>query len=172
MSSPRKSTDSRSGPEQHWSEDLARLHCLKALFPDWTGSDLFLLRQLKNSIEASIQQQPDLPDTFEIFSSMANSLRKDSPNPTPRSHAFVSIDYTGQTWDPLFARQQIVNALKKQAGMDHVFLLVRGLRKALFPAATYRTQAREAAYQEATRFIDQLARHWTTDSCRVHLLYL
>lgn len=172
MSSPRKSTDSRDSPDRHWSEDLARLHCLKALFPDWTGEDLFLLRQLKGSIEASMRQQPDLPDTFEIFSSMANCLRETSPNPAPQSHAFVRLDFSGQTWDPLFARQLIVHKLKQQAGTDNVFLLISGLREALFPAAKYRTRAREAAYSDATRFIDQLARHWTTDSCRVHLLYL
>ncbi len=172
MNLPGKSTDSSATPERHWSEDLARLHCLQALFPDWTGSDPFLLRQIKDSIEASIRSRPELEDNFELFSSMAQCLRAESDNPSPQSHAFIRLDYSNQTWDPLFARQEIVRLLKKHAGIDHIFLLVIGLRMALFPAARYRTRAREAAYLEATRFIDSLARHWSTDSSRIHLLYL
>ena len=172
MTSPRKSTASRSSPDRHWSEDLARLHCLQALFPDWTDNDLFLLKQVKESIEASIRQQPDVPDTFEMFSKMATCLREQSPSPVPSSHAFIRLDFTGKTWDPLFARQEIARELKRNAGTDHIFLLIRGLREALFPAARYRTQRRDAAYADATCFIDELSRHWSTQSSRVHLLYL
>lgn len=172
MNSPRKSTDSSASPERDWSEDLARLHCLKALFPDWTGDDLFLVQQLKTSIEASIRSQPDLPDTFEVFSSLAHCLREESPSPLTCSHAFVRLDFSGQTWDPLFARHEIVRALKLNAGTGHIFLLVRGLRQALFPTAKYRTPHRDRAYLEATRLIDDLAQRWSTQSSQVHLLYL
>lgn len=173
MNSPGKSTGSSSNPpERDWSEDLARLHCLQALFPDWTGNDRFLLRQIKDSIEASIRQQPEVPDTFESFSTMANSLREQAPGPIPASHSFIEMDFSGRTWEPLFARQEIIARLKQHAGTDHVFLLVRGLRSALFPGAKYRTRNREQAYLEATRDIDALARRWSTGSTRLHLLYL
>lgn len=172
MNLPAKSTVSSAIPERHWSEDLARIHCLQVLFPDWTGNDRFLLRQLKDSIEASIRNQPDLEDSFERFFSMAQCLREESGNPASQSHAFIRLDYSERSWDPLFARQELVRLLKKQAGVDHIFLLVIGLRRALFPRARYRTRAREAAYDEATRFIDNLARHWSTTSSRIHLLYL
>lgn len=171
MNLPAKSTVSSETTERHWSEDLARLHCLQALFPDWTDNDRFLLRQIKDSIEASIRTQPDLEDSFERFSSIAQGLRAESGNPSSKSHAFIRLDYSERSWDPLFARQEIVRLLKKHAGVDHLFLLVSGLRTALFPGARYRTRAREAAYQEATRFIDSLARHWSTTSSRIHLLY-
>lgn len=172
MTSPRKSTGSRNSPDRHWSEDLARLHCLQALFPDWTDNDPFLLKQVKESIEASIRQQPDVPDTFEMFSRMAACLREQSPAPAPSSHAFIRLDFTEKTWDPLFAREEIARELKRVAGTEHIFLLIRGLRGALFPAARYRTRGREVAYAEATRFIDELSRYWSTRSSRVHLLYL
>jgi len=150
---------------------MARLHCLQALFPDWTGDDRFLLKQLKDSIEASLRQDA-AEDTFENFSSLATRLREQSPTPFPASHAFINLDYTGRTWDPLFARQEIIGELKRQAGVGHIFLLVKGLRKALFPAAQYRTKAREEAHQEATQFIDELSREWSTRSSTVHLLYI
>ena len=172
MSSPRKSTPCSASPERDWSEDLARLHCLQSLFPDWTGGDLFLLHQIKESIEDSIRQQPGTKDSFELFSALAACLRDQAPNPAPATHAFVRLDFTDRTWDPLFARQDIIHQLKQHAGTDHVFLLVRGLRKALFPAARYQTRARAEAYLEATRFIDQLALRWSTPSSRIHLLYL
>jgi hypothetical protein len=172
MNSPRKSTGCKSNPDRHWSEDLARLHCLQALFPEWAGEDTYLLRQLKDSIEASIRQQPDLPDSFETFSTLASGLRADGPVEANASHALIRVDFSNRAWDPLFAREEIVQQLKRAAGTDHVFLLVRGLREALFPAAKYRTRARDQAYLEATRFIDQLARRWSTDSSRIHLLYL
>lgn len=172
MSSPRKSTDSRGSPERDWGEDLARLHCLQALFPDLADPDLFLLRQMKESIESSIRQQPDVPDTFEVFSEMANCLLGDSQPATPPSHAFIRLDFSDRTWDPLFAREEIVRQLKRHAGTGHIFLLVRGLRGALHPSAKYRTKGREDAYAEATRFIDELTRHWSTASSRLHLLYV
>jgi len=171
MSSQRKSTDCKSNPED-WGEELVRLHCLQALFPDWTGGDTFLLHQLKDSIETTLRQNPDLPDTFESFSSLATCLRDDTPNPWPETHAFVRLDFTDKTWDPLFARQELVRKLKMNAGIDHVFLIVRGLRKALFPAARYRTKARDEAYEEASSLIDELVSHWSTKSSKVHLLYL
>ena len=159
-----KSTGSSKSPDRDWSEDLARLHCLQALFPDWTGNDLYLLRQIKESIEASIRQQPEVPDTFESFSSMASSLREQAPGPEPASHSFIEVDFTGRTWEPLFAQQEIVSRLKGAAGTDHVFLLIRGLRQALFPQAKYKTRNREEAYLEATRSIDALAHRWSTGS--------
>ena len=172
MNSPGKSTDSRSNPERDLGEDLARLHCLQALFPDWTGDDLFLLRQMKDSIEESIRQQPGTPDTYEVFSEMANCLRQSTDSAATNSYAFIRLDYTNRTWDPLFARQEIVRELKKHAGTQQIFLVVKNLRKALFPEARYRTRMRDSAYLEATRFIDELARHWSTTSSRIHLLYL
>lgn len=163
--------DCKSSPERHWSEDMARLHCLQALFPDWAGEDMFLLKQLKDSIELSLRQEPS-GDTFENFSSIAEDLRQQTPGQLPASHAFISIDLSNRTWDPLFARQEIITRLKPHAGTDHIFLLVRGLRRALFPAARYRTKAREEAYLEATRFVDELALEWSTESSTVHLLYI
>lgn len=172
MSLPKKSTDSRKTPERHWGEDLARLHCLQVLFPDWTGNDRFLLNQLKDSIEASIRQQSQLPDTFEVFSLMASCLRDGDSTFVPASHVFIQLDYSEKTWDPLFSRQEIIAELKKSSGIDHIFLLIRGLRQALFPSARYRTRGRDTAFAEATRFIDELAIRWSTDSSKVHLLYL
>lgn len=172
MNSPRKSTASSKSPDHEWGEDLARLHCLRALFKDWTEEDPFLLRQLKASIEESIRENPDLSDSYETFSSLANRLREESPMPSGASHAFIRIDFSGTSWDPLFARHEIVRQLKREAGKDHIFLLVKGLRKALFPAARYRTRARDEAYNEATRLIDELARRWSTESSRIHLLYV
>ncbi|MGC9450701.1 MAG: hypothetical protein ACP5I4_04575 [Oceanipulchritudo sp.] len=174
MNSPGKSTGFRSSPEaatRHWGEDMARLHCLQVLFPDWTGEDPFLLRQLKESIETTLREDAS-EDTFENFSAVASSLRDTAPTPFPASHAFIRIDFSGRTWEPLFARQEIIRKLKPHAGTGHIFLLVRGLRRALFPDARYRTRAREAARTEATRFIDDLVRHWSTPSSTVHVLYV
>ena len=171
MNSPKKSTACNSNPERHWGEDMARLHCLQALFPDWTGEDRFLLTQIKESIEASLSED-DTDDTFENFSLLASNLRGQSPTPYTGSHAFIPLDFSMKTWDPLFARQEIIRQLKQHAGTEHIFLLVRGLRRALFPNATYRTRGRDEAYIEATRFIDELAQHWSTRSSEVHLLYV
>ena len=150
---------------------MARLHCLQALFPDWAGEDVYLLKQIKDSIEANIREEAT-GDTFENFSSMAESLREQSPGNLPSSHAFISLDFSEKTWEPLFARQEIIRHLKLHAGTDHIFLLIRGLRRALFPKARYRTKARDQAYLEATRFIDQLVQRWSTRSSKVHLLYI
>jgi hypothetical protein len=173
MNSRGKSTASGTTPEgHHWSEDLARLHCLQALFPDWIDNDPFIIRQLKASIEASIRQQPGVEDSFEAFSALAQSLRDGSPNPFPDTHAFVRVDFNNRSWDPLFARQEIIAGLKGHAGTDHIFLLIIGLRRALFPGARYHTRQRQQVCQDAIDYIDQLARAWSTRSSRVHILYV
>lgn len=152
-------------------EDRARLHCLQALFHDWTAGDPFLLRQIQQSIEEGLREE-HLEPTFSAFTAAAKRLRASSPETSSGSRAFVAIDFTGRTWDPLFARQEIVQQLKRHAGMQHLFLLIRGLRTGLFPAAVRRTRAREAAYQEAAAWVTELAREWTTPSTQLHLLLI
>ena len=172
MNSQKKSTGSRKLPDDsEWGENMARLHCLQALFPHWTGNDRFFLNQIKESIEARLADE-DIENTFENFSHQARSLRQQTPEIIAASHAFISLDYSNRTWEPLFARQEIINQLKSHAGSEHIFLLIRGLRRALFPNAQYRTRARDLAYAEATRFVDELAREWSTRSSNVHLLYI
>lgn len=171
MNSPAKSTACSDIPEQNWSEDLARLHCLQALFPDWTGQDRFLLQQLKDSIEASIAAS-GAPSSFETFAAMARALRGDGRGPANLSHGFIRLDFSNRTWDPLFARHEIIKALKEQAGIAHLFLVVVGLQKALFPKALYHTKGRQEATQRAIDGIDALAKKWSTPSTSLHLLYI
>lgn len=172
MNSPAKSASSRSAPETSWSEALIRLHCLQALFPDWTNKDPFLLRQIQQSIEERIASEPEMENSFATFASMAMDLRNQAPHPETESHALIELDLSGQQWDPLFVRAELVRQLKLHAGTDHIFLLIRHLRSALFPHARYRTRQREACCAEAVSCIDDLARAWSTRSSRIHLLYL
>lgn len=172
MNSHGKSTDCKSNPDHDWSEDLARLHCLKALFPDWTGQDAFLLNQLKASIEASIEASGTLTNSLETFTAMASSLRNASEGPAPFSHGFIRLDFSNRTWDPLFARHEIIQAMKKQAGMQHLFLVIVGLDQAIFPNARYRTKARATAKQQVVDVINELAGRWSTPSTSLHLLYI
>lgn len=170
MNWPAKSTDCSGTPDPNWSEDLARLHCLQTLFPDWTGEDPFLLQQLKASIEASIDAS-GAPPSFETFAAMAQALRENRQGPAAFSHGFIRLDFSNRTWDPLFARHEIVKALKKQAGIAHVFLVIVGLPKALFPKALYRTKSRQDAANRAMEAIEALAKKWSTPSTSLHLLY-
>ncbi len=147
------------------------MHCLESFFPFWTGDDHFFLEQIKESIEATLEHE-DVDNTFENFASQAEQLRRQTPGTLPPSHAFISLDFSNRTWDPLFASQEISAQLKSHAGTDHVFLLVRGLKRALFPNAKYDTRSRKAAYEEATRMMDELTRKWSTKSSIVHLLYI
>lgn len=171
MSSPRKSTGCKSSPEQTLEEDVARMHCLQALFPEWSNREAFYLKQIKESIEAALLDE-ECENSFQNFANRAEALRQQTPGKFPESYAFISLDFSNQTWEPLFAREEIVRQLKKQAGIEHIFLLVRGLRRGLFPTAQYRTKAREAAYAEATAFIEELTQRWSTRSSKIHLLYV
>jgi hypothetical protein len=173
MNSPGKLTDSNASKLAiEWSEELARLHCLQALFPDLTGADGFLLNQLKASIEASLQASGFASASYAEFAAMAASLRSDRDGPVPLSCGFICMDFTGRTWDPLFARDELVRALKKKAGSDHVFIVVKGLPGALFPKARYLTERRNRALKKAMATIDALANQWSTPSTTLQLLYL
>lgn len=147
------------------------MHCLQALFPEWSGREAFYLKQIKESIEAALLDE-DCDNSFQNFADRAEALRQQTPGKFPESHAFISLDFSTRTWEPLFAREEIIRQLKRQAGIEHIFLLVRGLRRGLFPTAQYRTKAREAAYSEATAFIEELTQRWSTRSSKIHLLYV
>lgn len=171
MSSPRKSTDCSGANDRLSAEDRARQHCLEALFHDWTGGDPYLTRQIQQSIEAGLAESGAGND-FAAFTAAAEQLREHSPGQITGSRAFVPIDFSGRTVDPLFARQEIVQQLKRQAGVDHLFLLVRGVRHGLFPQARRSSPGREAAYEETCRWITDLAREWITPECQLHLLLI
>ena len=171
MNSPAKSTAFSKAGKPSWNERKARQHYLQTLFPDWTGGDPFLLNQLQVSIEAAMPRIEDPGEAFATFAALAANLRSPASGPVPRSHAFVRLDYSRQRWDPLFARQEIIQQLKRKAGADHVFLVVQGLRRALFPHARYRTASRERVCAEARALIEDLARRWSTYSSTVHLFY-
>ena len=171
MNSPAKSTACSRASERSWSEKQARRHYLLTLFPDWTGGDPFLLKQLQASIEAAMPAVEDPAEAFATFTTLAANLRGHAGVALPATHAIVRLDYSGRRWDPLFARQEIIQQLKRHAGADHVFLVVQSLRSALFPHARYRTATRERACAEARAFIEALARRWSTWSSKVHLFY-
>ena len=154
MSSQKKSTSCNGLPDS--AETVARMHCLESYFPFWTGNDHFYLEQIKESIEARLADE-NLPDTFENFAECAESLRKQTPGTMPTSHAFIVLDFSNRTWDPLFASQEIASELKRNAGIENIFVLIRGLRRALFPNAHYQTRSRKDAYRDATRLMDNLA---------------
>jgi hypothetical protein len=171
MNLPAKSTASSKASRCSWSESRARQQYLLTLFPDWTGGDPFLLKQLQASIEAAMPAIKDPNEAFATFTALADNLRGKAGMPLPSTHAIVRLDYSGKRWDPLFARQEIIQQLKRHAGADHVFLVVQSLRRALFPHARYRTASRERACAEARAFIEVLARRWSTRSSTVHLFY-
>lgn len=167
MNWPVKSTASSRIPDLSAGELRARRQCLLALFPDWTGGDPFLLDQLRLALEAAL---PD-PSDFAAFSQLASRLRRREPDPQSRSHAFRFFDFSNRTYDPLFAHHEIIQTLKPLAATDHIFLVIRGLRRALAPHARYRTTRREDQLARTRASIDALARRWSTPSSTIHLLY-
>jgi hypothetical protein len=158
--------------DPHWAEELARMHCLSALFPDWTGGDPFLLRQLKESIESSLDQSSEAKGSFAAFAEVARQLRESCPGDFLQSYAFLNIDFAGQRWDPLFVRSALIQELKAVAGTAHVFIVVRGLTRALYPEAQRTSPKRRLARDTAASEMTEWIRQWITPATQLHLLFL
>jgi len=169
MHSPKRSPRSKP-PKVPLSDDLARVHCVAELFPQITGEDPFLARQMKEAIERSILSNPNLVNDLETFTRIALELGGDWEE--DQACSAFAIDFGDRGWDPLFAREEFVRQLKKSSGLQKVVVLVAGLKGAIQGAGRYETQRIKQQYAEAVAYLDDLAARWSTPSTQLQVLYL
>ncbi|HEY5551546.1 MAG TPA: hypothetical protein VIK52_06645 [Opitutaceae bacterium] len=133
--------------------DLSVLHLLNAVFAPLTGRDLYLAEQIKAGIDSALAEKPEA----ERSSAVADAINR------LRGVLEVSPGDGFFHWDArsapgsLFARQEVVDGLKRLAPFQNATLLVTNLRDALCPAGRRWTSRRRSEYDEAVGFISSLA---------------
>lgn len=162
-------------------DDLRRLHFINALFASVTGHDLYLAEQIKAAIafslaelETQVAAQPELATHYDSdFNAAAARLLAKFFEGRP-GHGFVHWDAarTLTSATPLFARAELMAALKTLAPFPASTLLITNLRPALLPPAKRATARRLQEYDDALAFIRQFAAARTTRRANLQLLFL
>lgn len=162
-------------------DDLRRLHLINALFAEVTGHDLYLAKQIQESIAFNLNEleeqtrvQPESAIKYDqAFASAAAQLLE---------RCFVQRDNHGFFhWDaartltsatPLFARDEIMAGLKHLARYPEATLLITNLRPALLPANRRATERRVREYEETLSFIRDLAAARASPRANLQLIFL
>lgn len=177
MNSPKKSPAYSNSPEitphsngQSLGDRLAKLQLLAALFPH-LREESFLLEQLLGSIEAFLHDHPQANRDFANFADWAARLGAGDTNPGDSAFAYLCIDLSGRTWDPLFIQAELVRGLKSRATAEEILVVVHHLADSVLPKGTYRTRSRRESVLRAQNAIEDLIQKWTRPSMHVHVLY-
>ena len=151
--------------------ELAKLRCLRHLFADTTGNDPYLLQNLKDAIDESLREEPDLSDTLDHFAQAAFRLVSDRPF-EDTSFGFFHLDLGKRVWEPLFIAAELKRGLRQICGYDEALFVVSGLRDAVKTRGRYFTRKKKATYQEAIDLIDRTAAQYTTPNAELTIMYL
>jgi len=151
-------------------EELAKLHFVSSLFAELLGQDLYLAQQVKEAIELALEETDEAREPGQNFHRAAVLLLQSHFRRHPR-HGFAHWDATGQRWDPLWARQEIVAVIKRLAVYPSATVIITGLRPSICPPGKRWNRAMQHEYAEAVRLIQQLACGWSTPSGNLTLLF-
>lgn len=152
-------------------EDLAKLHCVLNLFRQATGDDPYLAQNIKEAIDASLEEDQEAESSIDQFAEAAMRLLSQQPG-IRSSYGLFHLDLSGRPFDLLFLREELLRGLRKVAGYRNALIVITGLRSAITHPTGYYTRERQERYQEAVYFIDELAAKWTTDSTEISILYV
>jgi len=162
-------------------DDLRRLHYINALFAHVTGRDLFLANQIKSAIAFSLTEleertrsDPALAETYsEAFNDAAARLLTKLHSRMPR-HGFFHWDAarTLHGGTPLFARTEVMQALKALAPFKESTLLITNLRPAVLPPQRRETAKRRREYDELLGFLRELTAARSRADADLTLLFL
>jgi hypothetical protein len=163
------------------SDDLRRLHYINALFGHVTGRDLFLANQIKSAITFSLDEleaqtvaDPALAaNSSEAFNAAAARLLEKLHSRLPR-HGFFHWDAsrTLHSGTQLFARAEVMAALKHLAPYKESTLLITNLRPAVLPPKKRETPRRRREYDDLLAFLRELTAARSPSGADLTLLFL
>lgn len=158
-------------PTHAVKENLAKIECLHHLFAEATGNDPYLLRSLKDGIEATAAESGAAGLDISEFVEAAMRLREDPPD-GQSACGILHIDLRARGFDPLFVRGELIAGLKRIAGHERALVIVTGLRRWVLAERRKMTAHQRQRYDNAVAYIDDLAARWATPSTKLNLIYL
>lgn len=170
MNSPGKSLTSSRSTRTDESEELAKWHCVLNLFADATGEDRFLAKNIKDAIDASLNEADGLEASLANFAEAAFRLVGQHSG-VESSYGLFHLDLRERDFDPLFVQSELLRGLKRIAGFDAALIFVTGLRSSIQGQGRYFTRRHRESCDRAKAYIDSLAAEWTTSNTALTILY-
>lgn len=147
-------------------------HTLNNLLAFIARSDQATAEHVRSAINFTLENAGEGgPDEDSLLASAETILRLHRLE-DPESFAFEHLDLRAEEYNPLFLRAQLRSALKKLAGTPEAILLITGLRRMLCPPRRNWTDKRQAQYDKAQAYIEDVCADGMTPSTRLHLLFL
>lgn len=170
MNLPAKSPTSSRSTRTDDSEELAKWHCVLNLFADATGEDRFLAKNIKDAIDAALDEEDGLDASLANFAEAAFRLVANH-NGIQTSYGLFHLDLRGRNFDPLFVRSELLVGLKRIAGYDSALIFITGLRGAIQGNSQRFNRKQRENCDRAKAYIDSLAAEWTTGNTALTILY-
>ena len=152
---------------------ITRLHLLNTLFPLLTGEDLYLAKQIEQTINFTSTGDPEEPGHHDHFNdALVQLLEKYLTRDQDFGFYHWEAYLENRPFDPLWAREEIILGLKQIAGFERAMFFGTGLRLSI-QGSRKRWNARlDREYEEAVEYIRELAAYWTTKNSQLTLILL
>lgn len=152
---------------------ITRLHLLNTLFPLLTGEDLYLAKQIEQTINFASTGDTENPGQQDEFNeALVRLLQKYLTQDQNFGFYHWEANAGNRSFDPLWAREEIIAGLKEIAGFPKAMFFGTGLRLSLQDTKKNWTAKLDREYEEAVEYIRNLATYWTTKNSELTLVLL
>ncbi len=136
-------------------QDLTSLHLVNTLFADLTGSDLYLAKQIKDAIDASLLEDRNRSSLKTFFTQAVRKLTSNHLEDTPSSYGFRFCNATPneEPLDPLWLRAEMLQQIKHLIHYKEATLIVTNLKKAICPKGKRWTKKRQQEYDDTIVYL-------------------
>jgi hypothetical protein len=152
---------------------ITRLHLLNTLFPLLTGEDLYLAQQIEHTINFTSTGDPEETGDQKHFNhALVQLLEKYLTRDQNFGFYHWEATLNGQSWDPLWAREEVIKGLKQISGFKKAMFFGTGLRNCVQGTDKQWNSKLDRDYEEAVQYIRDLAAYWTTKKSQLTLILL
>jgi len=152
---------------------ITRLHLLNSLFPLLTGEDLYLAKHIEQTINFASTGDLDNPGQQDEFNeALVKLLQQYLTRDQNFGFYHWEANAGNRSFDPLWAREEVITGLKEIAGFPKAMFFGTGLRISVKGAKKNWTTKLDSEYEEAVEHIRNLAAYWTTKNSELTLVLL
>jgi len=154
-------------------QDLTSLHLVNTLFADLTGSDLYLAKQIKDAIDASLSKNRDQSSLKAFFNQAVRKLTSDHTEVAPSSYGFrfCNAAPNDNPLDPLWLRAEMLQQIKHLIQFNDATLIVTNLKKAICPKGKRWTKRRQLEYNDTIVYLRTFTCSRIPSKIRLTLLF-
>ncbi|MEM9159203.1 MAG: hypothetical protein AAGB46_09150 [Verrucomicrobiota bacterium] len=146
--------------------ELTKLQVVCSLFHPLVGGDLYLARQIKESIEAALPEEVDQAKTFlEKAQKLALQMNACAPQ-----SAISHVDLSGTPFSMLIFRAKLLFAVKSICRFNKATVVLSGLKEALCPEGRRWSPKKAQEYEDAITFARAFCQQRSRPTSRIHLV--